>query len=326
MSGACCAPGAGGDRGIPEPSAVRPQAPERDREQGLRAMLRIPGGAFLMGGDDADAFPEDGEGPVREVRLAPFLIDATTVTNRQFAKFVRSSGYRTDAEHYGWSFVFYALVHPAARHAVRDGAVEQAPWWLAVEGACWSAPYGPGSAWTDLPNHPVVHVSWRDASAYAAWAGKRLPTEAEWERAARGGLEGARFPWGDELLPRGQHRCNIWQGRFPQDNTGEDGYLGTAPVKSYRANNYGLYNTSGNVWEWCSDWWSTTWHTAGRPETRHDPAGPPAGAAKVIRGGSYLCHASYCNRYRVAARTSNTPDSSTGHMGFRCAADLPGTR
>ncbi|MEV6700891.1 formylglycine-generating enzyme family protein [Streptomyces sp. NPDC051453] len=289
-------------------------------------MLRIPGGAFLMGGDDADAFPEDGEGPVREVRLAPFLIDATTVTNRQFAKFVRSSGYRTDAERHGWSFVFYALVHPAARHAVRDGAVEQAPWWLAVEGACWSAPYGPGSAWTDLPNHPVVHVSWRDASAYAAWAGKRLPTEAEWERAARGGLEGARFPWGDELLPRGQHRCNIWQGRFPQDNTGEDGYLGTAPVKSYRANNYGLYNTSGNVWEWCSDWWSTTWHTAGRPETRHDPAGPPAGAAKVIRGGSYLCHASYCNRYRVAARTSNTPDSSTGHMGFRCAADLPGTR
>ncbi|MFD7206447.1 formylglycine-generating enzyme family protein [Streptomyces sp. NPDC059893] len=326
MSGACCAPGAGDDREVPEQSVVRPQAPERDREQGLRAMLRIPGGAFLMGGDDADAFPEDGEGPVREVRLAPFLIDATTVTNRQFAKFVRSSGYRTDAERHGWSFVFYALVHPAARHAVRDGAVEQAPWWLAVEGACWSAPYGPGSAWTDLPNHPVVHVSWRDASAYAAWAGKRLPTEAEWERAARGGLERGRFPWGDELLPRGQHRCNIWQGRFPQDNTGEDGYLGTAPVKSYRANNYGLYNTSGNVWEWCSDWWSTTWHAAERPETRHDPAGPAAGEARVIRGGSYLCHASYCNRYRVAARTSNTPDSSTGHMGFRCAADLPGAR
>ncbi|MER5219698.1 formylglycine-generating enzyme family protein [Streptomyces flaveus] len=326
MPGACCAPTSGGDQEIPEPSAVRLQASERDRVQGLRAMLRIPGGTFLMGGDDADAFPEDGEGPVREVRLSPFLIDATTVTNRQFATFVRSSGYRTDAERYGWSFVFYALVHPDARHLVRDGTVAQAPWWLAVDGARWQAPYGPGSSWTDLSNHPVVHVSWRDASAYAAWAGKRLPTEAEWETAARGGLERSRFPWGDELLPRGQHRCNIWQGKFPQVNTGEDGYLGTAPVKTYRPNNFGLYNTSGNVWEWCSDWWSTTWHAADRPETREDPAGPPTGEAKVIRGGSYLCHASYCNRYRVAARTSNTPDSSTGHMGFRCAADLPRSR
>ncbi|WP_079151893.1 formylglycine-generating enzyme family protein [Streptomyces sp. RTd22] len=327
MSGACCAPSSGGgDQENPEPAAAPAvQAPERDRAQGLRAMLRIPGGTYLMGGDDADAFPEDGEGPVREVRMPPFRIDATAVTNRQFAAFVRSSGYRTDAERYGWSFVFYALVHPGARHLVRDGTVAQAPWWLSVEGACWRAPHGPGSSWTELSNHPVVHVSWRDASAYAAWAGKRLPTEAEWEMAARGGLERSRFPWGDELLPRGQHRCNIWQGKFPQVNTGEDGFLGTAPVKSYRANNYGLYNTSGNVWEWCSDWWSTTWHAADRPETRHDPAGPPTGEAKVIRGGSYLCHASYCNRYRVAARTSNTPDSSTGHMGFRCAADLPGT-
>ena len=326
MSGACCVPPSGGDREIPEPSAVRLQASGRDRAQGLRAMLRIPAGTFLMGGDDADAFPEDGEGPVRAVRLSPFLIDATTVTNRQFAMFARSSGYRTDAERYGWSFVFYALVHPDARHLVRDGMVEQAPWWLAVEGACWQAPYGPGSSWTDLQNHPVVHVSWRDASAYAAWAGKRLPTEAEWEMAARGGLERSRFPWGDELLLRRQHRCNIWQGKFPQVNTGEDGHLGTAPVKTYRPNKFGLYNTSGNVWEWCSDWWSTTWHAADRPETRQDPAGPPAGEAKVIRGGSYLCHASYCNRYRVAARTSNTPDSSTGHMGFRCAADLPRSR
>ncbi|WP_039942724.1 SUMF1/EgtB/PvdO family nonheme iron enzyme, partial [Streptomyces himastatinicus] len=169
MSGACCAPSSGGgDQENSEPTAAPAvQAPERDRAQGLRAMLRIPGGTYLMGGDDADAFPEDGEGPVREVRMSPFRIDATAVTNRQFAAFVRSSGYRTDAERFGWSFVFYALVHPGARHLVRDGTVAQAPWWLSVEGACWRAPHGPGSSWTELSNHPVVHVSWRDASAYA---------------------------------------------------------------------------------------------------------------------------------------------------------------
>lgn len=283
-------------------------------------MAVIPGGTFLMGGADPDAFTDDGEGPVRPVQLSPYCIDTTAVTNRQFAAFVKSTGHVTDAERFGWSFVFHALVAPQARSALQDGVVRDAPWWLPVGGATWRSPDGPGSGIGERPQHPVVHVSWNDASAYAAWAGKRLPTEAEWECAARGGLEQQPFPWGSDLTPRGAHRCNIWQGDFPRVNTVEDGYLGTAPVKSFRPNGFGLHNTSGNVWEWCADRWSNTWHADDRPETRVDPHGPPDGAARVIRGGSYLCHASYCNRYRVAARTSNTPDSTTGHMGFRCAA------
>jgi formylglycine-generating enzyme len=284
-------------------------------------MVRVPAGDFLMGSDDPDTFAGDGEGPVRAVRLPGYFIDATAVTTRQFAAFVKSTGYQTDAERFGWSYVFYALLAPEARPAVRDGVVPDAPWWIPVGGASWRAPEGPGSDIASRPNYPVVHVSWHDAAAYAAWAGKRLPTEAEWERAARGGRAQARFPWGDELAPRGEHRCNIWQGEFPRFNSGDDGYVGLAPVKAFRPNGFGLYNTSGNVWEWCSDRWSATWHLEDRPETRIDPQGPPGGGGdRVIRGGSYLCHASYCNRYRVAARTSNTPDSTTGHTGFRCAA------
>ncbi|WP_119731735.1 formylglycine-generating enzyme family protein [Thermomonospora amylolytica] len=282
-------------------------------------MALIPGGEFRMGGDDPDAFPEDGEGPVRTVRLSPFLIDKYAVANRQFAAFVKATGYVTEAERYGWSFVFHLHVPPGT--PVMDGTVAEAPWWVAVPGAYWKAPEGPGSSIERRPNHPVVHVSWNDARAYAAWAGKRLPTEAEWEMAARGGLDQARYPWGDELTPKGRHRCNIWQGTFPVHDIGEDGFTGTAPVNAYAPNGYGLHNVSGNVWEWCADWWSTDWHAADTPETRIDPKGPPTGTARVIRGGSFLCHDSYCNRYRVAARTHNTPDSTTAHTGFRCAAD-----
>jgi formylglycine-generating enzyme len=162
----------------------------------------------------------------------------------------------------------------------------------------------------------VVHVSWRDAQAFCRWAGLRLPTEAEWEHASRGGLAQNRLPWGDELEPAGEHRMNVWQGTFPSENTLADGYLGTCPVDEYPPNGYGLHNTSGNVWEWCADWFHPAFHREG---PRRDPSGPPGGAAKVIRGGSYLCHRSYCNRYRVAARNSSTPDSSTGNTGFRCA-------
>jgi formylglycine-generating enzyme required for sulfatase activity len=284
-------------------------------------MILIPAGTFTMGSDDDDAFADDGEGPVRAVTLPSYRIDPTAVTNRAFAEFVGDTKHRTDAERYGWSFVFHALVDPRDEAAVRPERVPDAPWWLAIDGACWRTPEGPHSSVADRADHPVVHVSWRDAAAYAAWAGKRLPTEAEWERAARGGLERARFPWGDELKPGGAHRCNIWQGRFPDINTGGDGFIATAPADAYAPNGLGLYNCAGNVWEWCADWWSATWHAAENSDTRDNPSGPPAGDAKVIKGGSYLCHASYCNRYRVAARTFNAVDASTGHMGFRCAAD-----
>jgi sulfatase modifying factor 1 len=283
-------------------------------------MVRIPAGPFLMGGEDPDAFPDDGEGPVRPVHVSEFHIDPKAVTNARFAAFVKTTGYQTEAERYGWSFVFHLFVRGAAAGRVLGGTVPQAPWWLPVEGADWRHPEGPGSDVTRRQNHPVVHVSWTDAAAYAAWAGKRLPTEAEWEKAARGGLEQARFPWGDDFTPRGRHRCNTWQGTFPQHNTGEDGFLGTAPVTAYRPNGYGLHNASGNVWEWCADWFSPDWHAPDRPQTRRDPAGPTGGPGRVMRGGSYLCHDSYCNRYRVAARTMSTPDSSTGHVGFRCVA------
>ncbi|WP_433046196.1 formylglycine-generating enzyme family protein [Dactylosporangium sp. CS-033363] len=295
--------------------------PERTRAEILKGMVAIPEGPFLMGGDDPDAFPDDGEGPVREVTVSAFHIDPHAVTNAQFARFVKETGYVTEAERFGWSFVFHLLVRGEAAERVLAGRPGQVPpWWLPVEGADWRHPAGPGTGIGDRRNHPVVHVSWTDAACYAAWAGKRLPTEAEWEKAARGGLEQARFPWGDDFTPRGVHRCNTWQGEFPRRNTAADGYVDTAPVDAYRPNGYGLFNTSGNVWEWCADWFSPSWHVEPSDATRHDPAGPAEGSTRVMRGGSYLCHESYCNRYRVAARTSSTPDSATGHAGFRCAA------
>jgi formylglycine-generating enzyme required for sulfatase activity len=263
----------------------------------------LPGGVFRMGSDDEDGFPEDREGPVREVEVAPFAIDAHCVSNERFAEFVDATGHTTEAERFGWSYVFAKfLPGPLRRDSPRP---EGTPWWCGVSGAYWRHPEGPGSDLDGRGTHPVVHVSWHDATAYCTWAGRRLPTEVEWEYAARGGLDQARYPWGDDLTPDGEHRCNIWQGRFPVQDTAEDGHAGTAPVDAFRPNGFGLYNVSGNVWEWCAD--------------RFDPAQ----ANRAMRGGSYLCHDSYCNRYRVAARTANSPDSSTGNLGFRAAADLP---
>jgi sulfatase modifying factor 1 len=281
-------------------------------------MVRLDGGEFLMGTDDRSGFPADGEGPVRRVRLRPFWIHPVAVSNARFAAFVEATGHATEAERYGWSFVFAGLL-PDEFPPTRGAA--QAPWWRQVHGADWRHPEGPHSSVEGRMGHPVVHVAWTDAVVYCQWAGVRLPTEAEWEYAARGGLEQARFPWGDELTPGGEHRCNIWQGSFPSHNTLADGYLGTAPVTAYQPNGFGLYNVAGNVWEWCGDWFHPSFHADGPRENPTGPPGPPAGQARVIRGGSYLCHRSYCNRYRVAARSSNTPDSSTGNLGFRVARD-----
>nr|WP_261306331.1 formylglycine-generating enzyme family protein [Paenibacillus andongensis] len=280
-------------------------------------MILLPGGKFLMGTDDLEGFPADGEGPVREIMVKPFYIDPCTVTNIEFKRFIDDTGYKTEAETFGWSFVFHLFVSEATAMKVKNSA-QQTPWWWAVEGADWRHPDGPDSGIEDRLDHPVIHLSWNDAMAYCGWAGKRLPTEAEWEFAARGGLVQKRYPWGDELKQGGRHNCNIWQGKFPVKNNASDGYEGTAPVRSFDPNGYGLYNVSGNVWEWCSDWFSSTYHIQG---TSDNPVGPSSGDSKVLRGGSYLCHKSYCNRYRVAARSKNTPDSSTGNIGFRCAAD-----
>lgn len=280
-------------------------------------MILLPGGPFRMGTDDLEGFPSDGEGPIREVELSPFYIDAHAVSNREFKQFVDATGYITESEQYGWSYVFHLFVSEACAQTVTR-SVQRTPWWWVVEGADWKHPDGPDSSIESRMDHPVVQVSFNDALAYCKWSGKRLPTEAEWEYAARGGLDQKRYPWGDELKPDGQYRCNIWQGKFPTVNTSMDGYAGTAPVDAYLPNGYGLYNIVGNVWEFCADWFSVDYHQSA---SLQNPQGPPRGQSKVMKGGSYLCHRSYCNRYRVAARSSNTPDSAAGNMGFRCARD-----
>lgn len=312
----CCAPSR--EASITVPASFLGTGPTHPHKSSIDEMVQVPGGRFLMGTEDTEGFSADGEGPIREVSLSPFRIDPYTVSNARFSEFVNSTGYLTDAERFGWSFVFYQFLpddFPTTQ------AVAQASWWRQVPGASWRTPEGPNSNLEERKNHPVVHVSWNDAVAYCNWSNSRLPTEAEWERAARGELEQARYPWGNNLILGTEHQCNIWQGIFPTENTAEDGYSGTAPVDTFPPNTLGLHNVAGNVWEWCADWFSASFHSEDDLAQRDDPLGPPSGNVRVIRGGSYLCHASYCNRYRVAARSSSTPDSSTGNMGFRCVAD-----
>jgi len=282
----------------------------------VQDMVRLEGGRFLMGSEGQEAIPADGEAPVRAVLLDGFYLDRYPVTNQQFQEFVTETGYRTEAERFGWSFVFEGHLRGRAALFVCPPGVR---WWCKVDGADWRQPEGPETDLSERETCPVVHVSWNDANAYAEWAGKRLPTEAEWEFAARGGLEQKLYPWGDDLTPAGRHLCNIWQGVFPEHDTAEDGYSRPSPVDAFPPNAHGLYSITGNVWEWCSDWFSPDYHLMA---SNVNPVGPLEGQAKVMKGGSYLCHASYCNRYRVAARTSNTPDSSTTNIGFRCARDV----
>src|SRR5262245_34345708 len=277
-------------------------------------LVHISACTFTMGNALTDAVAADGEGPVRQVSLDPFLIAATTVSNREFGDFVRATRYVTDAERLGYSFIFYLQVPPERRIHIRQ-VVKDLPWWLPIADASWQRPEGPGSHVYERLDHPVVHVSWNDAQAYCAWTGARLPTEAEWECAARGRLEGCRFPWGDDLMRNGAPRCQVWRGSFP--NAPEAGWRPqTVAVAAGEANGYGLFNVCGNVWEWCADWFSPTYHC----ETPADnPLFTGATGRRSMRGGSFLCHVSYCNRYRVAARSSNTPDSSSSNLGFRLA-------
>jgi sulfatase modifying factor 1 len=304
-----------------------PRGDRRDADATGAGRLRVTGvGArpdlvplaacsFIMGNESSDAVAGDGEGPVRQVSLSAYAIGALTVTNRAFADFVRATRYVTEAEQYGSSFVFYLQLPTAVRQEIRQVA-SGLPWWVPVADACWQRPEGPGSHVRERPDHPVVHVSWNDAQAYCAWSGTRLPTEAEWEYAARGGLAGKRFAWGDDLMAGGVPRCNVWRGAFPAAPA--EGWQ-PQPVEANagEANGLGLFNVCGNVWEWCRDWYDPGYH---RATASHDPLLARPTGRRSMRGGSFLCHDSYCNRYRVAARHCNTPQSSASNIGFRVAA------
>jgi formylglycine-generating enzyme len=304
-------------------------------------MVWIAGGEFLMGNDLPDARPD--EHPAHRVRVPGFWIDQTEVTNAQFQKFVEATGYVTTAEQAPDLAEIMSQVPPGTPEPPPESLVpgslvftptekpvpldDVGQWWNWTAGADWRHPEGPESTIEGRENHPVVQVSWDDAQAYATWAGKRLPTEAEWEFAARGGLKGKPFVWGDEPVSESKPQANIWQGVFPSKNLVRDGYERTAPVKSFPPNGFGLYDMAGNVWEWCSDWYAVdTYPNRAEKGIADDPPGPPKSfdprqprmPQRVQRGGSFLCNASYCSSYRPSARMGCSPDTGMSHVGFRC--------
>jgi sulfatase modifying factor 1 len=278
----------------------------------------IPAGEFTMGNESfADARP------LHKVHVDGFWMDETEVTNEQFAEFVKQTGYRTMAERVIDGIPAGAGVFDGTKCPIGEACRDCRNWWDYRAGANWQHPEGPDSDLRGREKHPVVHVAWEDAIAYARWAGKRLPTEAEWERAARGGLEGKPFYWGDELLPDGRWMANIWQGKFPREDRGEDGFVGTAPVKSFPPNAFGLYDMAGNVWEWCADWYRPDYYSFSPknnpqgPESSIDPDGRDE-PKRVQRGGSFLCSDGFCARYRAGARGQGEPKTGLSHTGFRC--------
>lgn len=319
-STSCCSAGSFNKMG---PEAVSQQVHAgAGREIHSIQQALVPRQTFLMGDVHGDGYRGDGETPIHPVSLDAFMIDSTSVTNADFQKFVDSTGYVTEAEAFGFSAVFHLLL--AADDKDVMGQPPLTPWWLGVKGANWKHPHGGNSTIKGLESHPVVHISWNDAMAYCKWAGRSLPTEAQWEAASRGGKEAQRYSWGNrlDLTDDGHWRLNIWQGEFPTHNTLEDGYLATAPVRTFTPNEYGLWQTLGNVWEWCHDFFSPrTYSLDAAKGIVHDPHGPSNGTARILRGGSFLCHESYCNRARNAARWSNTPDSSMSNAGFRTVSN-----
>jgi formylglycine-generating enzyme required for sulfatase activity len=293
-----------------------------------KGMVWVPGGVFWMGSDEF----EDAK-PIHKVAVDSFWMDRTEVTNRQFAAFVEATGYVTVVERplttaKGTREEPFSLVFVAPQRPIDPQQCDVGEWWKAIPGACWKRPEGPGSDLQGREQHPVVHICYDDALAYAAWAKKRLPTEAEWEFAARGGLDRRRFVWGDEARPGGKYACNNWQGQFPHENLALDGFAGTAPVGSYPANGFGLVDMAGNVWEWCADWYQPRYDEGlgnknpQGPPSSHDPQEPGV-PKRVLRGGSFLCADNYCMRYLPGARGKGDPGSTGNHMGFRCVRSAP---
>ena len=330
---------------VPSPNltASNPDDPSggQARRKAPPGMAWIPDGTFLMGTNDKESFPN--ERPAHLVQVQGFWMDKHDVTNAEFSKFVEATGYVTTAERkVDWEDLKKQLPPGTPKpddSALEPGALVFTPtsgpvqlndlsaWWRWVHGANWRHPEGLGSSIEGRENHPVVQVSWNDAVAYARWAGKRLPTEAEWEFAARGGLESKRYVWGDEFKPGGKHMANTWQGLFPVTNTAEDGFVGSSPVGSFPANGYGLYDMAGNVWQWCSDWYRVDANIeAASKNVCRDPRGPtesydpgdPYAPKRVVKGGSFLCNPSYCESYRPSARRGTPPDTGSSHTGFRC--------